>query len=84
MRAIGPTYQRHLFLRERGEIGRQKSSTVPVDRQALFETAPLKVLSEVAQGFAAIIRDEDYVASDPVFKAISGNWSIGSCHFRQK
>ena len=43
--------------------GAAKSSTVPVDRQALLETAPLEVLSEVAQGFAAIIRDEDYVAS---------------------
>ena len=33
------------------------------ERQALLETAPLEALSEIAQGFAAIIRDEDYVAS---------------------
>ena len=33
------------------------------ERQALLETAPMEALSAIAQGFAAIIRDEDYVAS---------------------
>ncbi|MED5361040.1 MAG: SRPBCC family protein, partial [Actinomycetota bacterium] len=44
-------------------IGTARSNTVAPERQALLDTAPLEVLSEVAEGFAAIIRDEDYVAS---------------------
>jgi len=43
--------------------GSAEPNTVTTERQAQIQTAPLEALKEVAQGFAAIIRDEDYVAS---------------------
>jgi hypothetical protein len=36
---------------------------IGAERKAQIQSAPVEALKEIAQGFAEIIRDEDYVAS---------------------
>ena len=36
---------------------------IGAERKAQIQSAPIEALKEIAQGFADIIRDEDYVAS---------------------